>query len=407
MSSDYVRHHTMSESSGSAASELLHPDPDPDPDPDPNPLYPTPPHTSPSGPRPTPTTTCHNTSRYQFCETVYLLPTRLATVALAVLQGGILDSYLTHYNSTYWFAWIAGDVAVVMMFAVAFSISYRQMTQVMRRLLAFRGRVSSGGVAPGDGDGEGGGRGGGGGGGGACCVGGLAMLGVSSGTKEDGGGLVTSPGSMPLVYFAWLVYSCVLAIRVLIIYKNFAHELTDDVFLGKNMLQMTVAASAIIFLLLLYAHHDASPDSSRRHRIDSLTYLVIFDLVDASDLLAVLSNPSARDTMETWVTWGVLGVACLNLILPTLPLMALSRTQFGARPLPEGLHTLHRLLVLLGVNLPLLAARLLLWQHEHLPVSTFLVKNVTITLVTLYSFYERDHHRHLRDQLMHGQEMVS
>ena len=98
---------------------------------------------------------------------------------------------------------------------------------------------------------------------------------------------------------------------------------------------MTVAASSVVFLLLLHAHHDASPDSPRRHRIDTLTYLVVFDLVDASDLLGVLANASARDAMETWVTWCVLGVACLNLVLPTLPLMALSRTQFGARRLPE------------------------------------------------------------------------
>ena len=100
-------------------------------------------------------------------------------------------------------------------------------------------------------------------------------------------------------------------------------------------LQTTVAASSVVFLLLLLAHHDASPDSRRRQRIDNLTYLVAFDLVDASDLLGVLSSPAARDAMETWVTWWVLGVACLNLVLPTLPLMALSRTRFGARRLPE------------------------------------------------------------------------
>ncbi|XP_076448604.1 transmembrane protein 121B-like [Babylonia areolata] len=397
-SSSSFRHHTISESSGgSAASEMLHPGPAPAPAPAPNPSSPSS-HPSISTP----------SRSYRFCESVYLLPTRLATVALALLQGGILDSYLTHYNSTYWFAWIAGDVAVVMMFAVAFSISYRQMMQVIRRLLASTapGGASVGGLPAGGGTAEGCG----GGGRGVCCVGGLSLLGVGSGVeaKEDGGGgLVRSPGSMPLVYFAWLVYSCVLAIRVLLIYRNFAHELTDDVFLGKNMLQMTVAASAVVFLLLLYAHHDASPDSSRRHRIDNLTYLVVFDLVDASDLLGVLSSPSARDTMETWITWCVLGVACANLILPTLPLMALSRTQFGARYLPETLQTLHRLLVLLGVNLPLLATRLLLWQHEHLPVSTFLVKNVAVSLVTLYSFYERDHHRRLVERLLQGQEMLA
>ena len=73
----------------------------------------------------------------------------------------------------------------------------------------------------------------------------------------------------------------------------------------------------------------------------------------------------------------------------------------------QYLQTLHRLLVLLGVNLPLLATRLLLWQHVQLPVSTFLVKNVAVSFLILYSFYERDHHRRLLDRLAERQEMVS
>ena len=64
--------------------------------------------------------------------------------------------------------------------------------------------------------------------------------------------------------------------------------------------------------------------------------------------------------------------------------------------------------MLLGVNVPLLATRLLLWQHVHLAVSTFLVKNVAVCFLVFYSFYERDHHKRLRDQLLaDGQEMVS
>ncbi|KAK7102443.1 hypothetical protein V1264_020659 [Littorina saxatilis] len=330
----------------------------------------------------------------RFCESVYLLPTRVATVLLALLQGGILDCYLTHNSSKYWFAWIAGDVAVLMMFVVAFVISYCQLSLVMRRLRrgASSQPPSSAPFAE---------RGEGGGGMGKCCVGGLAILGLEPLDKEgEGGELVTSAGSMPLVYFAWLVYSALLGVRVLLIYKNFAYELSEDVFLGKNTLQMTVASSSIVFLLLLFAHHDASPHSKRRHRIDNLTYLVVFDIVDAADLISVLASPSARVAMEMWVTWCVLGVACLNLVLPTLPLMALSRTQFGARPLPEYLQTLQRLLVLLGVNVPLLATRLLLWQHLQLPVSSFLVKNMAVSFLMLYGFYERDHHQRLRDRLL-------
>ena len=210
-----IRHHTLSESSGSATGEMLRPDP----------------HHHDLLPAP-----AHRHQRPRFCESVYLVPTRLATAMLALLQGSILDCYLTHYNSAYWFAWIAGDVAVLMMFVVAFIISYRQMAQVMRRLLQGGGGGGAAAAVPQ----PSGARFGGSvtGGGGSCCVRGLSMLAGDSLDKEDGGGLVASAGSMPLVYFAWLVYSAVLAIRVLLIYKNFAHELTEEVFLGTNMLQV-------------------------------------------------------------------------------------------------------------------------------------------------------------------------
>nr|KAG5711376.1 hypothetical protein BaRGS_006073 [Batillaria attramentaria] len=340
----------------------------------------------------TTTTAINPQQRQPTCEAVYLIPTRLATVLLALVQGGIIDCYLVHYNTRYWYAWIAGDVAVLLMFVVAFVISYRQMR------LAFRSVFGSCGGAGGVG-----GRGGGG----SCCVGGLAVTaGMESLDKDEDVGLVASPGSMPLAYFAWLVYSAVLAIRVLLVYKNFAHELTEDTFLGPNMLQVTVASAAIVFLLLLLAHHDAAPDSRRRHRIDLLTYTVLFDIVDAVDLLSVFFHHEAREWQD-WITWCVLGVACLNLVLPTLPLMALSRTHFGARRLPEQLQTLHRLLVLLVINLPLLAVRLLLWHHKQRPVSTFFVKNLVVSFLVLYSFYDRDHHKRLLARRTEGQEMAS
>ena len=260
-----VRHHTLSESSGSGTGKMLHHDPshDPNHDPELDPLHDL---LHPAGPAAAAATAVavpsplrqqqhrhhqqqQHCQRPPFCQSVYLLPTRLATALLALLQGSILDCYLTHYNSAYWFAWIAGDVAVVMMFAVAFIISYRQMAQVMRRLLDGGGR--GGGQGAGGGSGSSGpavlqpsGARFGGGGGGGGCVGGLSGA-VSLGAggelldKEDGGGgLVASAGSMPLVYFAWLVYSALLSIRVLLIYKNFAHELTERVFLGTNMLQV-------------------------------------------------------------------------------------------------------------------------------------------------------------------------
>jgi hypothetical protein len=53
-------------------------------------------------------------------------------------------------------------------------------------------------------------------------------------------GEIRSAGSMPLVYFAWLVYSAILAIRVILVYYNFAHKLVDEEILGINTLNVSV-----------------------------------------------------------------------------------------------------------------------------------------------------------------------
>lgn len=73
----------------------------------------------------------------------------------------------------------------------------------------------------------------------------------------------------------------------------------------------------------------------------------------------------------------------------------------------QHLQTLHRLLVLLGVNGPLLAARLFLWQHLHLPISTFAIKNVGVPFLMLYSIYDYAHHQRLQAGLHEVQEMIS
>ncbi|XP_025106555.1 uncharacterized protein LOC112571632 [Pomacea canaliculata] len=277
------------------------------------------------------------------------------------------------------------------MFVVTFSISYRQMQDALQCMrsganhLAARGSDSV-----------------------ACCMEGV--LGMMHDRCEEGVAGKEgppSPGKMPLTYFAWLVYAAFLSIRVVLIYKNFAHTLQEDTFLGPSTLQVTVAAAGAVFLVFLLAHHDAAPESRRRHRIDVLTWSVLLDVVDAVDLLGVFLDTAARDNMAEWVEWTIMSIVCLNFVLPTVLLMVLSKTHFGARPLSKHLQTLHRLLVLLGVNGPLLAARLFLWQHLHLPISTFAIKNVGVPFLMLYSIYDYAHHQRLQAGLHEVQEMIS
>jgi hypothetical protein len=95
------------------------------------------------------------------CRVIRHLPTRTLCLLLVLLQGGIIDYYLVINKSMYWMAWVAADVAVAVVFIVAFIWSYRQL----RHARHFK-------------------------------------------TNDD-----TEIASLPLGYITWLVYATVLSVR--------------------------------------------------------------------------------------------------------------------------------------------------------------------------------------------------
>ncbi|XP_050413163.1 transmembrane protein 121B [Patella vulgata] len=267
-----------------------------------------------------------------------LIPTRIITILLVILQGTILDYYLIKYNNWYWYAWIAADLALLFVFIMTFVISYRHLNLM---------RTS------------------------------------------------TTPvqvGSLPLVYFAWLVYSILLAIRVGLIFKDIAWKLKEEDFFGPNTLKVTISLAAVIFFLLLQSHHNAPCRSRREHQIENLTKTVVFDILDSVDILDVFFLRSAKDALLPGLEEGILVIACLNFILPTLPLMTLSRIHFGFKVIPRNIDILHRLLLLFFVNAPLLSIRLVLWHRLDQDISTFIVKNLFIIVVMLYELHKEFKH---------------
>ncbi|XP_071083390.1 transmembrane protein 121B-like [Haliotis cracherodii] len=285
---------------------------------------------------------------YKRCDACYLIPTRVLCIGLVILQGAIIDYYLVQHNNSYWFAWIAADVALIFIFIMAFLFSYRHLQLV---------KSTSNEQAP------------------------------------------VRAGSLPLGFFAWFVYSIILAVRVGIIFKNFAWKLKEEDFFGPNTLKIAVALSALVFVLLLLSHHDAPPKSERQKHIDILTQTVVFDILDSVDVLDVFFEKENVDALKILpgLDWGIICIACANLIIPTLPLMALSRIHFGYKFLPETLETLHKMLLLLVINTPLFTLRLILWHRLDQDVSTFIMKNFLVIGLVIYDFYNKGRFRR-----MHG-----
>ncbi|KAK3793183.1 hypothetical protein RRG08_009482 [Elysia crispata] len=279
----------------------------------------------------------------RFCDPIIFLPTRIAVIVVTFFQGCMLNYYLVHYKNHNWYAWIAADVAAVLSFMVAFFISYRELKLVLRASLS---------------------------------------------AKQHHVQPSVEAGSFPLMYFSWMVYSIVMVVRVAVIYQNFAYKIKIDEFFGTNMLKFTIALSGVVFLLLVAAHHRAKPGTTARNQINLLSAMVPFDVIDAVDILSIFFDKEGKDAMEPVFQWAVIVVACINLILPVVPLMMLSKSHFGMHSITPSINMLHRLLHIFVINGPLLALRILMWHREGRDVSPLIVKNIVMVLVVSMDLYE-------------------
>lgn len=272
------------------------------------------------------------------CSSLYHIPIRILCLIIVLQQGVVLDYYLVTHKNIYWYSWIIADIAVLFVFVMAFIISYRHL------LLAKSAFLSN---AP------------------------------------------VQTGALPLGYFAWFVYAALLASRVAIIFRDFAWKLNEEDFFGPNTLKINISMAAFVFLLLLLSHHDAEVDSERQRKITEISGTVVFDVLDSVDVLDILFDKSAIDDFPVYMDTAIIVIACINLLLPTLPLMTLSQAHFGHKLVPREIGMLHKMMIVFLVNVPLLTIRLLLWHLLSKDISIFPVKNVIVIFLVCHDLYEK------------------
>ncbi|CAG5117667.1 unnamed protein product [Candidula unifasciata] len=190
-------------------------------------------------------------------------------------------------------------------------------------------------------------------------------------------------------WLSWLVMNIVLSAKTIVVFLNVAHTLEEKhpSFFGPNTLKTTIALGSCVFLLLLTTQHDAPLGSERRQFINELTGTVVFDLLDTADILEILFEENETESFWTGLKEFILAVGVLNLVIPTVPLLTLSITNFGRDKLQRRLMYLHRMLVVLAVNVPNLLVRLNLWHGHSVAISPFTLKNIILICITVYEFY--------------------
>ncbi len=183
-------------------------------------------------------------------------------------------------------------------------------------------------------------------------------------------------GDLPLGYMAWFLYSLLLAVRVGIIFEDCVEYLDEENVFGPNTLKVMIALSGIIFILLVCTHHDAESSSPRYTFIQNIMHSVTLDILDTVTILNLLFVQESKIFFTFSMHRVINGIACINLIIPTMPLIVLSRTRFGEKSMSSNLKTAHTFLNLCVVNLPMFIIRMYVWHQLNKDISVFVVKNV-------------------------------
>lgn len=272
------------------------------------------------------------------CGRMHGIPAAILCIIFFCLQAAVLNYYLVEYLGSHHMAWLAGDIVILVLLVATIVFSARTLEKQRREEFA---------------------------------------------------------ENYSIAWATWILMHSLLACKVIVIFTTFSTELDEqESFFGPNTLKTTIALGSVIFTLLLMTQHDAPVASERKKFIQELTGTVMFDLLDTTDILEILFDAESRESMGDASVAVILTVATVNLLIPTVPLITLSKTNFGHSRLNKNLEYAHKLAMVLIINVPNLLVRLVLWHGFSVGVSPFMLKNIILILMTLYEFYEHKHEKY-------------
>ena len=255
---------------------------------------------------------------------------RIFAVILLILQGVILDYYLiVQENSSAWFAWIVTDAIVLIAWVFAMWMSHRKS---------------------------------------------------QSATK-------TTKDELKFAYLAWIVYAVHLVPQLATLFKLKASLLDESLIFGPNMLKMNLCLTPMLFLFLIYAHHDAKSHSRRKYYLEKMTAAVTLDLFDSVEMLEYLFD---KDKITLGLENAILAFSCMNIFLPTFALFELKFNKFheSGEISPISFKFIYICSFMFFVNVPFLVLRLILWHEYHLDISVLLAKNALAIVMGIIEIME-------------------
>ncbi|XP_048778084.2 uncharacterized protein LOC125681868 [Ostrea edulis] len=272
------------------------------------------------------------------CRVVKHLPVRVICILVFILHTSVVDYYLVEHKGNTYFWFLVADVIVFCLFVASFIVSYQNFKK--------------------------------------------SNTATTNSTKEKVVGW--------LGITSWFIYAVIVASKSGIIFIEFADNIDESNFFGPNTLKTALALTGVVFLLQISSLHNAKPGSKRRAYIDELAGTVIFDIMDCVDSMEPLFIKVDRESFPPGLVDAIVAIACLNFVIPTIPLFTLLYSKFGHAMLSRRLVMTHKILLAYIVNLPLLIMRMILWHGLNNGISIFSLKNVIVISIISYDFYE--HH---------------
>ncbi|XP_071747713.1 uncharacterized protein [Lepeophtheirus salmonis] len=207
-------------------------------------------------------------------------------------------------------------------------------------------------------------------------------------------------GTLPFSFISWFVYSTYLTIKLCIIFSSSIPEQmtrqdeeeekqTEQILrAGSNLLKVTIGSSALIFIIMLQAHHNHDHDSTHSGYVAGVCHNTAIEVFDSVTLLSLLFVNESKYLSDWHLDNAIIALSSINLILPTFAIYMMSLSDFG-RKLDKivKIKFAYQLLQLTVINIPFLGLRMYLWVQYNFNLSLFVVKNLCYIFMLLHSLY--------------------
>ncbi|KAK4291132.1 hypothetical protein Pmani_036018 [Petrolisthes manimaculis] len=190
-------------------------------------------------------------------------------------------------------------------------------------------------------------------------------------------------------FYVWLAYSIILVSKIAIIFKS---EMPSKVgptdYLSPQLLKMTIAASAVVFGLLVEGQARVESNGERERYIKSLSHGTALEVLDSVTFLSLLIQSESGLVLPWTLENAIIAFACINFFLPAIALVKLSRSDYGRTPVCIIATIVYKLSHLWLINFTFFVIRIYLWAGLSASVSPFVIKNIYHMFSVMKQTYE-------------------